>query len=405
MEILERFFLKRYIKYPKRNLFRFSSIAMVLGIILSVGILSAGLHLFQGYESTLKKLLLESFAHVGISSSDGSLMSNEEIENACKTLTEHNEVLSCVPVLQFALMAQNKDKVRAASLKCYKTEETAPYHPYIVSGRPKIASGEVIVGHYLLAELGLALGDTINLNYPRLDNITPLGIPSTQYDYIIAGVFRSGYYENDRNLVISTVEDARTLMMIPEGFSRIEILLKDADEAPVLARSFIEELGYEYMAMPWNIYAESLLRLVTIEKWLIFIVFSFLVLIAGINVISTVSTTIIDRQSEIAVLKTLGAASHTIRRLFAIRVGLVAIISVLIGQIFGILLSWLVEKQTFYRLKGDVYFIDTLGANITIPNILIVFLVASLLIFICIMIPLKQIERLQVIEIIRKKYA
>jgi lipoprotein-releasing system permease protein len=404
MKSLELFYLKRYLKAPKRNLFRFSFVFMVLGIVLSVGILSAGLHLFQGYESTLKKLLLDSFAHISISSADSAMLSDEQSRSICKIAAQKEGVSSCAATLQFSLLAQNGAKIRAANLRAYGDSDAALYSRYVSKKDAKIKAGEVIVGHYLLEELGLSIGDTLSLNYPRLDRISPLGIPSSMYHYQIADAYRSGYYENDRSIVISTVEDARELMMLPQGYSKVELRLHDADDASDLARELIDQLGMNYIAIPWNLYAESLLRLVAMEKWMIFIVFSFLVLIAGINVISTVSTIIIDSRAEIAVLKTLGAGTSSIRRLFSFRVGIVGILSVVAGQIFGALLSWFVEKQGFYKLKGDVYFIDTLGAQITLENLMIIFMVSTALVFICIMIPLRHIERLQIIDIIRNKH-
>lgn len=404
MDKLELFFIKRYLKTPKRNLFRFAFVFMVLGIILSVGILSAGLNLFQGYESNLKSLLLDSFAHIGIQSSYGDLISEQDTQTIINQLSQKAEIMSAIPSLEHPLMAQKGDKIRAISLRAYDFDREFPYQKYINGGEGKLQSGEVIVGHYLAEELGLGIGDSIELNYPRFDRITPLGIQTAQHRYKIAALYRSGYYESDRSLVISTLSDARALLLLPHGYSKLELRIKDADKAGIFANEYSDILGLEFIAIPWNLYAESLLRLVAMEKWLIFIVFSFLVLIAGINVISAVSTIIIEKRSEIAVLKTLGASPRSIKRLFALRVGVVAIMAVLIGQVFGALLSWFVVKQTFYRLKGDVYFIDTLGARITFPNLLVVFLVASFLIFLCVMFPLKQIEKMQIIEVIRNKH-
>lgn len=404
MDKLELFFIKRYFKTPKRNLFRFTFVFMVLGIILSVGILSAGLNLFQGYESNLKSLLLDSFAHIGIQSSYGDLIPEQDSATIIDRLSQKGEVLSAIPSLEYPLLAQKGDKIRAINLRAYDFNREFPYQKYVNGGKGKLQSGEVIVGHYLAAELGLGIGDNIELNYPRFDRITPLGIQTAQNKYKIAALYRSGYYESDRSLVISTLSDARALLLLPDGYSKIELRLKDADKAGIFAQEYSEELGQDFIPIPWNLYAESLLRLVAMEKWLIFIVFSFLVLIAGINVISAVSTIIIDKSSEIAVLKTLGASHRSIKRLFGLRVGAIAILAVVIGQVFGALLSWFVEKQSFYRLKGDVYFIDTLGARITFPNLLVVFLVASFLIFLCVMFPLKQIEKMQIIEVIRHKH-
>jgi lipoprotein-releasing system permease protein len=403
MKKLELFFLKRYMQAPKRNLFRFSFVFMVLGIVLSVAILSAGLHLFQGYESSLKKLLLDSFAHIGISSATGSMLSNEQCEIACQKIKALEDVESCLPLLTHPIMAQHEDKIRAASIRAYQKSDHPPYRKYITSGRDIENATEIVAGHYLLEELGLGLGDSIQLNYPRLDQITPMGIPSALQNFEIVGIYRSGYYENDRSMLITGLQDARDLLMIPDSFSKLELRLKDPNDAQRLSQSIVDLLGIEYMAIPWNYYAQSLLSLVAMEKWLIFIVFSFLVLIAGINVISTVTTIIADKKQEIAVLKTIGAKSSSIRRLFSYRVGMVGIFSIVAGQILGVLLSWIVENQSLYRLKGDVYFIDTLKMSITLPNLAVIFIVASLLVFLCIMIPLKRIEKMQIINILRNQ--
>lgn len=403
MDRLERFYLKRYLKKPKRNLFRFSFVFMILGIMLSVGILSAGLNLFQGYETNLKRLLLDSFAHIGIQSSYRNLITEQQREMVFDRLSQRKEIASITPCLESALMAQKGDKIRAINLRAYDISAGFPYARYISEGEIPLQEKEVILGHYLAEELGLSIGDEITLNYPRLDRITPLGIHASQDKYRIAALYRSGFYESDRSLVISNLSDARALLMIPSGYSKIEIRLQDADKAAALSKEYINILGPELISIPWNLYAESLLHLVAIEKWLIFIVFSFLVLIAGINVISAVTTMIIDRNTEIAVLKSLGATAGVIKRLFAYRIGIIALLSVILGQALGAIVSWAVEKQSFYRLKGEVYFIDTLTADITFFNLVVVFLVASILIFLCIVLPLKRIERMQVIDILRHK--
>lgn len=403
MDRLEAFFLAKYIKAPKRNLFRFSFVFMVLGIVLSVGILSAGLNLFEGYESTLRSLLLDSFAHISVQSSDGGYMSYAQSQAVIAELTKRTELLSAIPTIQYALMAQAEDKIRSANLRAYDFTGDFPYAKYIVDYPGNLAAGEVVIGHYLAQELDLQVGDEITLNYPQLDRISPMGIYNGQQSFRISALYRSGYYENDRSIVLCTIQDAEALLLLSDSISKVELRLQNAEKAATLAPQYTDILGLEYVSIPWDLYAHSLLRLVEMEKWLIFIVFTFLVLIAGFNVISAVSTIIIDKGNEIAVLKTLGASSRSIKRIFAYRVGLAAILAVIVGQLFGAFLSWLVEKQSFYSLKGDVYFIDTIGASITPFNLLAVFVVASILIALCIYLPLKQIDKVQIISLFRQR--
>lgn len=402
MDRLEAFFLSKYLQAPKRNLFRFSFVFMVLGIVLSVGILSAGLNLFEGYESTLRNLLLDSFAHISVQSSDGAYLSREQAQEAIAKLNKHKEVLSVIPSIHYPLMAQSGTKIRNANLRAYDFAGEFPYAKYIENYPGELQESEIVIGHYLATELGLQPGDNVSLIYPQLDRISPLGIYNGQQSFKIAGLYRSGYYENDRSIIIANISDAEQLLLITNSISKLEIRIRNPQQARELAQSLSAILGSQYTCISWDLYASSLLRLVEMEKWLIFIVFTFLVLIAGFNVISSVSTIIIDKGNEIAVLKTLGANAKSIKRIYAYKVGMVAILSVVIGQAFGAFLSWVVEKQTFYRLKGDVYFIDTIGASITPFNLLAVFVVASLLISLCIYLPLRQIDRIQIISLFRQ---
>jgi lipoprotein-releasing system permease protein len=237
--------------------------------------------------------------------------------------------------------------------------------------------------------------------YPQLNRVTPMGIYSGEHLFQVAGIYRSGFYEFDRALIIGTISDARSILFTNELFASMDIKLKGTrmEDAFALATRYGSLLGADLVAYP--VVGSGLLRTVTMQKWLIFIVFSFLVLIAGINVISAVSTMIFDKKNEIAVLKTLGATTRTIRRVVDYQILLVCFGAILIGQAFGAALSWLVVKQSFYHLKGDVYFIDRLEHHISLLNLLAVLAVAATLVILCVWLPSRRIERLQIIDLLR----
>ncbi len=405
MANLERFFFSRYLKHPKRNLLRFSFVFMTLGLVLSVAILSAGLNLFEGYERSLKEVLLGSFAHLSIQKSNGEYLGPSETQALVEQISRQKQYRDIRPVLQYSVMATNGEKVRGASLSAYHFDAAYPfpYKRYISQGKSQLQAQEVIIGRYLARDLGKGINDTLKVVYPRLDRISAMGMFPAEYNFKIVGIYSSGFYENDRSLLICGVSDAQALLSLSPGYTKLEISLqpKWVESAGLMAAELQTKLGSQYTVYPWTLFSAGLLRLVKMEKWLIFIIFSFLVMIAGINVISAVSTIIIDKKNEIAVLKTLGASAFSIKRLLSIQVGLVALAAIMTGQLLGALLSYLIEKQSFYRLKGEVYFIDSIKTSISPLNQLIIFVVASLLVFVCIRYPLKQIDKQQIIQLLR----
>lgn len=403
MNPAERLFLERYVNNPGRNLLRFSFVFMVLGIVLSVGILSAALNLFEGYERALKSVLLDSFPHIRVQNVSGEYMGPKLVSRSLARLKTRPEIDSAVPILSFSLMAHNSDKVRGAVVHAYDSGHAGQnsYAKYVTEGDKELDRGKVIVGHYLAKELGFSLGDTLRTTYPRLDRITPLGMYPNQQSFVISGIYNSGYYEYDRSLIISSVADAQSILGITEGFNGIQIKLKPeyVDDSARLAAVMDSDLGFGLYAAP--VANTTLLRLVKMQKWLIFIIFSFLVLIAGINVVSGVLTLILDKKNEIAVLKALGAGSATIRNILGYQMMLVCLASIILGQLLGWLLSWLVVKQNFYQLKGDVYFIDRLELFVSPFNQAVIFIVAAILVILCIRIPLRRIDRMRVIDLLR----
>ncbi|HPA24353.1 MAG TPA: ABC transporter permease [Candidatus Cloacimonas sp.] len=405
MDNLSVFFLTRYLKAPKRNLLRFSFVFMILGIILSVGILSAGLNLFEGYERTLKDVLLGTFPHITLTRSNLENISSDEADSLITELSERNEIQQITSLLSYPVMTAGKEKVRGAILNAYDftAKQPFPQARYIQKGKKIPAREEVIIGKYLAKELGKDIGDTLKVVFTRLDNISALGIFPSEYYLSIAGIYSSGFYETDRSLILTDIADAEYMLNAKTGFSKLEIHLKpgDIEKAPEIAQQLQKITGPEYSVYPWQTFSAGLLHLVEMEKWLIFIIFCFLVLIAGINVISAVATIILDKKNEIAVLKTLGADPTSIKKILCLQVGLSALLAIIAGQILGALLSWGIEKQNFYQLKGDVYFIDSLNTSIDPVNQIIIFIVTSALIFICIYFPLKQIDKLEIMELLR----
>lgn len=404
---LERFWLSRYIRTPKRSFLQFGFLFMIVGIILSVSILSAGLNLFEGYQHTLKSLTLNTVSHISIASVSERSLPGSRGQEARQLLLQQQEVKSVYPILTNSVMMQRGAKVRGCYLKAYDplASQGASYHDYISAGSAALREGKIIIGYYLAEELGLKVGDFASVVYPQLEKITPLGFYPSQRTFEISGIYRSGFYEYDRSLILCSRQSAEELLGIKDRITYLEVYLHDKylDKADDLSEKFEELVGQDLYITNWKAQNQGLFRLIVLEKWLIFILFSFLVLIAGLNVVSAVTALIYDKKAEIAILKAFGAKDRIIARLFNLRIALTCIFSIIIGQILGTIISFVIVKQGFYQLKGEVYFIDQISMRITPLNQLAIFLVATMMCYVCIVVPLRQIAKMQIIDILRNK--
>jgi len=377
---------------------------MVLGIVISVGILSAGMNLFEGYETTLRSLLLDSIAHINVQSSYMSYMNEDDTLIIKRLIADNKDIVSSYWTLSSGVIAMHDGHVRGSQLRAYEEiNGVLPYKKYVSTGKSTPSNGQIIVGHYLARDLGLDIGDSLTVMYPQINRLSAMGLYPSSKDLQIVGLYRSGYYELDRSLIIAHKSDADALLSTASKISAYEIKLKpqSLDKADHLAKSLEQQLGVRYLAVSWMQYNQGLLSLITMEKWLLFIVFSFLVMIAGLNVISTISTVMYDANSEIALLLACGATHKAIGSLLNLRIAVVCIFSVVSGQLLGALVSWMVVKQSFYHLKGDVYFIDRLTLHISIQNQFIIFACAAVIVLMCIKFPLSQLRKLNVIQILR----
>ncbi len=138
------------------------------------------------------------------------------------------------------------------------------------------------------------------------------------------------------------------------------------------------------------------------EKWVIFIILSFLILIASFNVVSSVSTSIIEKRTELGILKAFGASDKILRQVFIGKTLILAVLSVSFGQILGVLLAKFLSWQKFFVLKGDVYFLEEINVQFGYISWIIILGVSMLIVFAASLIPLKNISKLNITNIIRK---
>lgn len=393
---------------PNPNIkIRFDYIIMILGIIISVSIVSAASNLFEGYQKTLKRILLDTTAHIIIYSKYEKTIPLAVATLITKSLVNDPSFDKVYPVYSNAAVINNRSISKNIIIKAYNINEFRNlwFDNYVIKGNSELSANNIIIGNVLANELKVSYADSVNLLSIAENLLTISGKNLNSSNYIISGVIKTGYYELDRSLVIMSSNNAFSFFNIEPQYSYIDIYLshKMIESAPTIAESFNLKHNNKYMALTWADINGNLFSLVKFEKWLIFVIFSFLIIIAAINCISVVTISIYDRKKEIVTLEILGISKRNIERIFFSRIFIICFVSILIGILLGSAFSILISNQDIYTLKPDVYFIDQITTSLSMSNFFAVFIVATILIILSIKLPMSHIKKMSIIEILRGK--
>ncbi len=412
------FFVEREFRVGRKHSRKMETLYMLSGIVISVAALMIALALFSGYEKTLKDVILGVNSHCYVFRFGNRDITEADHRTIGEFLSGKSEVAAVGAAVNAQAMAVQGRRTKAVTVRGIDTgSDNLPthYHRFVREGRSVLENDrEAVIGVKLMKEMGLELGDTLKVVSPLHPRMTPLGLTPKSARFKLVGIYESGMYEYDSTYLITQPGAAAQFTMNPEEYSWLEIKLKpeSIDNADVLATRWEDELNENFQSednlflgafriASWKFYNGNLFSLITLEKWILFIIMSFMVLIASFNVVSGVLTSILEKKRDIGILKAYGATSGMIKRIFMGRTVYLTAIAVLCGEALGFVLGHVISRQTIYQLKGDVYFLEKLNVSFSLEVWVIVFVVAMVIVFLTSLIPLRRIETMSVSEILR----
>lgn len=399
--------MKKYFFSTKKEWLRFDSIFMVVGIIISVATLTVSLSIFEGYEKVLKKTILGVNSHIYIFNPGEGNLTEENVQQLSAFCEDQPEIESYAAIIVTQAMCTNENRVKGCLIRGIDWKQKnlpTSYKKNVSEGKHELQNlDDAVIGYKLAKNLNLTIGDTLTLLSPLNSQITPLGMKQQKLDFIIVGLYRSGMYEYDSKYVFLNYQAAAEFISAKNEYSMMEIKLSDEniERADYLAYRWSSELDHKFQITSWIDFNGNLFSLLKLEKWVIFIILSFLILIASFNVVSSVSTSIIEKKQELGILKAFGASSKILKNIFIGKTFFISIFAITAGQILGVLIAVFLSKQTFFLLKGDVYFLEKINVSFNFLSWMIILIVSLLLISGASVVPLKKITKLEVTEILR----
>ena len=365
----------RYTRAKRRNRFiGINSLVSMIGIFVGVWALIVVLSVMNGFQKEVRTRILGVASHVQIGSIDNRL---PDWRSIAALAAQHPRVRATAPFVQAQAMLAAGQAVRGALVRGILPEEeekVADIGQHMRSGSlADLRPGEfgVILGADLARGLGVLPGDKLAMVAPQ-GLVTPAGVIPRLKQFTVVGSFEVGMADADAGLALVHLRDAQTLYQLGDAVSGVRLRLDDLFAARSVARELMARLPQNVFASDWTRSHANFFRAVEIEKRMMFIILTLIILVAAINIISTLVVAVTDKQADIAILRTLGAAPGSVMQIFIVQGMVIGIAGTLIGAGLGIVTALNIDVivpaiESAFNIKflsKDVYLIPELPSDL-----------------------------------------
>jgi len=381
------------------------SLISTLGVAVGVMAVVIALAIMTGLQQELRDRIVGSSPHIYVYNRAGITDYHAEIAKlkqvphvtgaapailgralvSAQTRTEPLQVKGIDPTLEPAV-TDIKSAILTGSL-----EALAPRNEDDVPG--------VLLGKDLAATLGVMAGDSINLTTPE-GILTPNGRMPYPRRLRVAGTFSLGLYEFDTTIGYVTLDAARRLFA-KDGADLIQLRVDDIWSAATVARSIEATLGEDYSAQDWGSMNRQLFSALALEKIAVSLAIGLIVMVAALNIIASLILLVMEKNRDIAILKTMGASAKSVTAIFMAQGLIIGLVGTAAGGALGAIASRVLDKYRLIRVPVDVYQVSHLPFTVVPRDFVIVVTVAILVCFVATIYPSRQAARLDPAQALR----
>lgn len=339
---LELFIGLRYTRAKRRNHFiSFISLISMLGVALGVMALIVVLSVMNGFEKELRERILGMVSHVTVTSFNNQLQDWESLSHKVQA---HGSVTGSAPYVEAEAMLSNSSSVSGAIIRGIVPEfeiQVSKIHEHMTFGQlSDLESGgyNIILGTGLANTLDVVPGDRVTMITPQ-STASPVGFLPRLRRFKVVGLFKIGVYEYDRSSAIIHADDASRLFRLDGKVNGLRLRLDDMDQAPLIRNQLRDLVGLEHWVSDWTLRHSNYFKAVRTEKTVMFIILSLIVAVAAFNIVSTLVMVVTDKQSDIAILRTIGMSPGSIMWVFMVQGTLIGLVGTCLGLGGGVLLA------------------------------------------------------------------
>jgi len=373
----------RYTRSKRRNgyvsLFSIVSIiTLSLGVMLLIVILSV----MNGFEKEVRERMLNMVSHITVSGYDGNMKNWPAVVAKVK---QNPLVVGTAPFIRAEGMLIFNRQVHGSIYRGIdpKLEKTvSKVHESMVAGSlDDLVPGGfgIILGRGLAFKLGVGIGQKVTMVTPSA-NVTPAGVLPRLKRFTVVGIFKVGFDLYDSAVGLIHLDDAARVFRKKDGVTGVQVQVENLFNVGPIKRELQAQFEQEYWIKDWRYSHSNWFKAVRMEKRMMFAILFIIILVVSVNIISSMITVVNDKRSDIAILRTFGAKTSTIMRIFLVQGSVIGIVGTLSGALFGVTLSIylpdiIAAVERLFDIEfvnSEVYLIGTLPSDVQIEQVLII---------------------------------
>ncbi len=403
----EIFVSLRYLKTKKRHgtvsLNTFISIA---GVVIGVATSIITLSVMTGFQGYFRDKILSAISHVVVMEYSGAGVKDvNPLEEKIKRVAH---VTATTPFIISQAMLTNRDRVQGVVVRGIDPRKEGS----VTSLEKNLTSGSllglehadknpgIVIGEDLARKFGMSLGDTLTMVNP-IGEETAMGMVPKLRKFQLVGIFDAGMYDYNTGFVYVSLPEAQKFFDMPGRVSGVQVKVDEIYNAEAIGRDIQTAVGYPYYTRNWVEMNKNFFSALKLEKIGMSLILVVIIIVASFNIIGTLTMIVMEKSREIAILKSMGATSRSIMRIFMFAGLVIGIVGTAIGSVIGYGAVALITRTGVITLPKDVYQVSHLPLSITALDVLLISLTALGISFLATLYPSWQAAKQDPVEVLR----
>jgi lipoprotein-releasing system permease protein len=397
------------------------SVISVVGVAIGVMVLTIVMAVMTGFEHELREKIIGTDSHITVSHLTGSIDAWREVSDS---IAKVEGVQSVSPFTYNQVLIRTESRSSGLLLRGVEqgTASTEQMSRYLRSPdtlkrlfnppplRIELPSGEeseanlpgIVIGQALAISLGVREGMPVSVLSPQVSS-TPFGLVPSFRRFLVVGIYNSGLVEYESAIAYVSLAEAQRFFELSDAVAGLEVRIRDINAAPQLAAAVLEQLGGAasgFRAKDWTASNKPLWDAIQLEKRVYFIVLLLIIVMASFSIVTTLIMIVLEKRKDIAIMKTLGASTTAISRIFRFQGAVIGGVGTVSGLLLGFL-GCVLLKQYGFPIDERIFQMSTLPITIDWQNFLAVGVAAFLICFFATVYPARRAARLEPSDVLR----